>query len=60
LDNGEKNLAEFKDLHEKWLLDFLAKGGFSALINILATFVSEQKGKAAEDTLTSTAESKCL
>lgn len=60
MDSGEKNVAEFKDLHENWLIDFLNKGGFSALINILKTFVSEQKSRQAEDTLTSTAESQCL
>ena len=42
MDDGKNDFAEFKGLHEKWLLDFLAKGGFKVLLNILQTFVSEQ------------------
>jgi hypothetical protein len=41
MDSGSASFAEFKGLHEKWLLDFLAKGGFKALLNILQTFVTE-------------------
>jgi hypothetical protein len=60
MDSGFTSFEEFKGLHEKWLLDFLAKGGFKVLLNILQTFVSEQMARPVEDTLTSSAESKCL
>jgi hypothetical protein len=42
MDSGLTSFTDFKDLHEKWLIDFLTKGGFKALLNILQTFVSEQ------------------
>jgi hypothetical protein len=31
----------FKDLHENWLVEFLEKGGFQALVSILEAFVSQ-------------------
>lgn len=33
------NVQQFKDLHEHWLVNFLAKGGFFALINIVNAFI---------------------
>jgi hypothetical protein len=35
------NYESFKDLHKQWLVDFLEKGGFQALVNILNAFIGE-------------------
>lgn len=49
--------GKFKALTQNWLVDFLSKGGFPALMNILTSFIEEQKIKASDFTVS---QNKCL
>lgn len=53
-------LTEFEKLHQDWLVNFLEKGGFKAINNILTAFITQQQARTPSETLNVASESKCL